>query len=248
MKVFKDYSAFYDLLYNEKDYKTEANYIHELIENDVPKAKSILNLGCGTGNHDFLLAEKGYEIKGIDLSEEMIHIANKKLSINKVKENLSFETGNARTLRVEKKFDVVISLFHVMSYQVKNEEINQVFETVNFHLKAGGIFIFDCWYGPGVLTDLPTVRHKVLENEALKIHRIANPVMHLDENYTDVNYTILVNNKKDQSSYEIKETHKMRYLFIPELETICSLKGFKLKHLKDNIFSNNWNALFVCQK
>ena len=248
MNVFRDYSTFYDLLYKDKDYAAEVNYIHQLIGQYVPHAKSILNLGCGTGNHDFLMAERGYETVGIDFSGNMIDLANIKLEGHSNQEMLAFKTGDARSVRIDKKFDVVISLFHVMSYQITNEDINHVFETARFHLREKGIFIFDCWYGPGVLKDLPTVRHKKLENEVLRIHRIASPVMHIDENYVDVNYTILVHNKKDLSFYEIEETHKMRYLFIPELKAFCSGNGFECERLNNNIFSNNWNALFVCRK
>lgn len=248
MSVFKDYSAYYDLLYKDKNYAEEADYIHQLIKQHAPHATSILNLGCGTGNHDFLISEKGYEIKGIDFSEDMVALANKKLIEIKTAGKLSFETGDARSVRINKQFDVVISLFHVMSYQITNEDINKVFETARVHLKEGGLFIFDCWYGPGVLTDPPVVRHKMLESEELRIHRIANPFIHTRENYVDVNYTILVHNKKSGSFYEIKETHKMRYLFIPELNAFSCSNGFVPEYLSNNIFSNNWNALFVCKR
>ena len=56
MSVFKDYSNYYDLLYSDKDYEAEADYIDHLIQKNNPGAKTILNLGCGTGKHDFLLA------------------------------------------------------------------------------------------------------------------------------------------------------------------------------------------------
>ena len=46
------------------------------------------------------------------------------------------------------------------------------------HLKPNGVFIFDFWYGPGVLTDPPVVRLKRLENEEIEVLRIAEPVMH----------------------------------------------------------------------
>ena len=75
MKAFGNYSRYYNLLYKDKDYKGEAGFIHDLIQKYSPGAKSILDLGCGTGRHDLLLAEKGYAITGVDMSEEMLLIA-----------------------------------------------------------------------------------------------------------------------------------------------------------------------------
>ena len=75
MKVFGNYSRYYNLLYKDKDYKGEAGFIHDLIQKYSPGAKSILDLGCGTGRHDVLLAEKGYVMTGVDMSEEMLLIA-----------------------------------------------------------------------------------------------------------------------------------------------------------------------------
>lgn len=247
MIVFKDYSIYYDLLYKDKDYLAEATFINNLIKLYAPEAKSILNLGCGTGSHDFFLADMGYQVTGIDMSADMISIANKKL-MNCQNDNVSFHVGDIRSIRLNRQYDVIISLFHVISYQVSNMDLAATFDTVDEHLLNGGIFIFDCWYGPGVLSNPPITRYKVLENDRLKIHRIAYPIMHLDENYVDVNYTILVQNNEDQTFYEINETHKMRYLFTPEVNALCASKKFRIEQLHNNIFSNDWKKLFIISK
>lgn len=79
MSNFKDYAKFYDALYQDKNYADEVAYIQKVFNkhSKIP-VKSILNLGSGTGNHDGLLAEKGYEITGVDLSTDMIKIAEEK--------------------------------------------------------------------------------------------------------------------------------------------------------------------------
>ena len=75
MPVFGAYSRYYDLLYRDKDYAGEAAYVHGLIERYRPGSVSILDLGCGTGRHDFCLAELGHELTGVDLSHEMLAVA-----------------------------------------------------------------------------------------------------------------------------------------------------------------------------
>jgi hypothetical protein len=57
----------------------------------------------------------------------------------------------------------VFSLFHVMSYQTSNKDLQDAFETAKINLKPGEIFIFDCWYGSSVLTDRPVGRVNALK-------------------------------------------------------------------------------------
>ena len=85
----------------------------------------------------------------------MIRIAQK----NKNK-NLTFIRSSIEELHLNQKFDAVISLFHVMSYQTTNEELSAAFKTASKHLAKGGIFIFDFWYGPTVHNEKPSIRIK----------------------------------------------------------------------------------------
>ena len=219
MSVFGKYSQYYDLLYKDKDYNAEVEYIAKLIDLHSPQSKTILDLGSGTGIHDFLLAKKGFKVTGVDISGNMIAEANSKLisDYSSQKDSLNFNVGDIRTWESEEKFDVVVSLFHVMSYQVSNEDVKKALSTVKKHLKPNGLFIFDFWYGSGVLNDPPAIRVKRLENAYNLVTRLAEPKMYPNENAVDVNYTILVRDKSDDTIEEFRETHKMRYFFFPEL-------------------------------
>jgi SAM-dependent methyltransferase len=254
MSVFAYYARYYDLLYKDKDYSGEACFVSDLIKEFAPEARTILELGCGTGIHAKLLAEAGYELHGIDNSAEMLAAARGRLHDMKqeLAERLSFSHGDARTARIDKKFDVVISLFHVMSYQVTNDDLLAAVETAKVHLKPGGIFIFDCWYGPAVLTDRPVVRVKRLEDEAISVTRIAEPVMHPNNNIVDVNYRVLIKDKTNNTHEELRETHRMRYLFKPELEYYLSAHQMSIEKCvewmstKETGF-DTWNACFVAR-
>jgi SAM-dependent methyltransferase len=224
MSVFNDYSNYYDLLYSDKDYQAEADYIDHLIQKNNPGSKTILNLGCGTGKHDFLLAEKGYTITAIDLSPTMIEIAK----ANNVSANINFLENDVRDFHVETKFDAVISLFHVMSYQTENKDLSLAFQTAQKHLKSDGVFIFDCWYGPGVLADPPKHKTKEVENENLRIFRKTSPIMHEEQNCVDVVFDITITDKQSSQEFKLSELHKMRYLFVPEIENIANQTNLKL--------------------
>ncbi|AFY36213.1 class I SAM-dependent methyltransferase [Calothrix sp. PCC 7507] len=255
MSVFGNYARYYDLLYRDKDYVGEAQFIHQLIQTHAPNAQNILELGCGTGNHAVLLAKEGYKIHGVDFSQEMLDKAESRLSQlpPDLTSRLNFSQGDIRQVRLNQTFDVVISLFHVISYQTTNEDLLAAFATVKEHLKPGGIFIFDVWYGPAVLTERPTVRVKRLEDEEILVTRIAEPVMHPNENLVDVNYQVFIKNKASGVVEDLQETHQMRYLFKPEIEFLCDT--FQLLPIesyewmtKQKASLETWSVCFVFHK
>lgn len=254
MAIFNKYSNYYNTLYSDKDYAGEANYIDMLIKKHHPNAKTILNMGCGTGRHDFLLAERGYLLTGVDFSEEMLSIAiDQKSKMDLDSSKTEFYTGDIRNIRLPKKFDIVISLFDVMSYQTKNLDLKKAFETASFHLEKDGLFIFDCWYGPGVLNDPPTIRVKELENDKIIIKRTAKPTLYQNENIVDVDYHLFVRDKKDEKVEEICETHSMRYLFKLEIEMIFENIGFEMisfsEFMSDSLPGpDNWDVCFIGRK
>ena len=230
MSVFSSYARYYDLLYKDKDYAAEAAYIHQLIGTFAPGTKTILELGCGTGIHASILAAHGYHIHGIDRSEEMLESAARRAAqLDKdISQRLAFSSGDIRTARVGTTFDAVISLFHVISYQTSLEELKAAFSTARAHLEPGGIFIFDFWYGPAVVSQKPAVRVKRLEDDTIEATRIAEPAMRPAENIVDVNYQVFIRTKADGKIEELSESHRMRYLFDPEIDALLAQQGMKL--------------------
>ncbi len=255
MKIFSDYAQYYDLLNQQKDYKQEVDYIISLLMKFAPDASNLLELGCGTGLHAINLAEKGYHIEGVDQSQDMINLARKKLktSPNSISNLVNFNIGDIRTYSINKSFDVALSLFHVISYQVTNRDLNQSFNTVSKHLKPGGIFIFDCWYGPAVISNKPYKRNKKFEDDKLIINRQAMPHIHPLKNLVDVHFDIKITNKKTGKSENIKEIHKMRYLFNPEIELLLKMNNLELLHSEkwltgDEPGFDSWYVTFICKR
>lgn len=252
MGNFSKYASYYNLFYENKDYKGEAEFISQLIRENKADAISVLNMGCGTGRHDIELSKLGYYIMGVDMSEDMISIAQKnteKLS----QPNISYQVGDIRNFQTKKKYEVVLALFHVVSYQNSNQDLLNAFQTMADALERGGICIFDAWHGPGVLRDLPVVRVKRINNKDMNITRIAEPLLHPAKNVVDVNYEIQIQERKSGNVEIIRELHPMRYLFAPEVEYYLSICGLKLlkcidcNSLKEADF-NSWTAYFIAIK
>jgi SAM-dependent methyltransferase len=247
--LFNHYAKYYNLLYEDKNYKKEVDYIHSLIQRFADRpVHAILDIGCGTGTHASFLSQLGYHITGVDMSEDMIRDA----LIKKIP-HTDFHVGNAVDFRLSQKFEVITSLFHVLSYQTTNDNLQKMIANAADHLSDGGIFIFDFWYAPAVLTERPSVRIKRLEDADIKITRLSEPVLKINENTVDVNFELLIENKHNQQLTVIKEVHPMRYFSMPEIERLLTINGMKLLYAQEWLTENTpsektWGVCCVAGK
>lgn len=233
--VFNAYARYYDLLYCDKDYAGEAAYVDRLIQRHRSGTRSLLELGSGTGKHARLLAEKGYEVHGVERSADMLAIAQA-APFGAPSSGLrppTFSQGDLRDVRVGKPFEAVISLFHVISYMPANADLLKAFATARAHLVPGGLFVFDFWYGPAVLSERPAVRVKRMEDDRLAVTRLAEPVLNTEACQVEVNYHLFLRDKAADRVEEIRETHLMRYLFLPEVEHLLASSGLGLRHAEE---------------
>ena len=250
MQTFQDYAYYYNAFYQDKDYTAEALQVDSLLKRYGSNISAIINFGCGTGKHDIELAKLGYQCTGIDMSSLMIDIAQE--NAQKSVGNIGFSVADIRNFEPQTQYDAVISLFHVMSYQTKNQDILSAFRSARKALAEGGLFVFDAWYGPGVLSDKPCVRVKEIEDEKNKLVRIARPVMHDKENVVDVCYEVFVMDKESGHTKVINEVHNMRYFFRPELEFLLQEAGFELLDNLDcqtlgETDYNSWTSYFIAR-
>lgn len=245
------YARYYDLLYRDKDYAREADFVMSRLPRQPGPQAHLLELGCGTGLHALELAARGIDVTGIDLSEHMVRLARERAArVDGHAPRPAFEQGDVRSVRLGRKFDIVVSLFHVMSYQVSDSDLRQAFATAAAHLKPGGAFIFDCWYGPAVLSEAPSVRVKRMEDERIQVVRLAEPVVHSGENVVDVNYTVWITDRSCGAIEVVREVHAMRYLFLPEIRSMLNAAGLELRQACEwlsgkELDCSTWSATVV---
>lgn len=217
---FDAYSRYYDMLYRDKDYQGEVDYIDRLLRTHGVGGRDILEFGSGTGKHGRLLAGRGYQVRGIERSSEMLAQAEQTAGF-------VCELGDICAVQLDRTFDAVLSLFHVISYQMTNQAVSAVFTRAAEHLAPGGLFIFDIWYSPAVYTQYPAVRVKRLEREGLRVTRIAEPDIHPNENRVDVNYSVFAEDQSDGTVQTLSECHPMRHFSLPELDLFGEHAGFE---------------------
>ena len=244
--IFEKYSDYYDLLYKDKDYNSEAKYIHNLISRHGTSFKDILEFGSGTGKHAAILVGLGYKVHGIELSANMVSKA-------KIIPGFTCQQGNITNTKMNKTYNVVLSLFHVMSYQTKNKQLEDVFENAAEHLNKNGLFIFDFWYSPAVNVQKPSVRVKRVANDKIEITRIAEPVVMPNENRVNINYNIFVKSLLDKKIDIIKETHTVRHFSLLEIDIISEIYGFERLEVEEfktgkKIDENTWGPCVVLKK
>lgn len=243
-KTFDFYSDYYDLLYKDKNYNHEVDYLENIIKSFNIQDKTILDLGCGTGSHAAHFIERGYEIYGVEPSEKMCEIAMRK--------GINIYQNDIASFSINRKFKIITALFHVFSYLTENDVINSSLLNIKRHMDIEGIFIFDFWYLPAVLELKPETRIKRIENDFLKITRIAEPVVHFDKNIVDVNYEVLIEDLNSERIIKINETHKMRYFSLPEIEYYLNNNGFKVINFeawltKEKPSENTWGVTSICK-
>jgi SAM-dependent methyltransferase len=244
--VFQTYSKYYDLLYRDKDYHRESEYIVDVLSRFGFDGKHIMEFGSGTGKHANILTELGFHVSGIEKSADMIAQAN-------VNDMFSLMQGDIRNIRLGYQFDAVLSLFHVMSYQIENEDVHSVFSNASLHLKPGGLFVFDVWFTPAVYTIKPTVRIKKLGDSDTEIVRVAEPQIDHERNVVDVSYTIFVKNKNSGNVDVVEEKHTLRHFSSPEISLFAEYSGFKMLGSEEFLTKkkpgdDTWGVCFILQK
>src|SRR5438132_12349066 len=169
------YAQAYDLLYLDQDYTAEFDLLENIFHRSGDKPTSrVLDLGCGTGNHAFPLASRGYEVVGIERSESMLAQACNKLAHALTKPKLSYRAGDIRSVKLESEFDAALMMFAVLGYQLENKDVLAALKTARQHVRPGALFIYDVWYGPAVLHQRPSERSRVIPTADGKILRISS--------------------------------------------------------------------------
>lgn len=136
MKPYEQLSKFY-----KKDWGKDSVRYVELITNVINKfnlnTNSILDVGCGTGILANKLRNMNFDVSGIDISEDMIKVANE------TTKGIDFTVSDMRSFKLNKTFDMITCAFDAINYVTSDEDMKATIDTIYNHLKNNGFFIFD---------------------------------------------------------------------------------------------------------
>jgi SAM-dependent methyltransferase len=134
MSGYEAFARFYDAV--QGDRADAADYARSLLERHHPEARSVLELACGTGSILAGLRDR-YEVVGVDLSEEMLAVAKRKLP------DVELVRADMTRVRLRRRFDVVLCLYDSINHLLRWRQWEALFDRAREHLHADGVFVFD---------------------------------------------------------------------------------------------------------
>ena len=141
MESYTSFAKVYDLFMNEVPYDLWVDYIEEIWKKYNVKPNLVLDLGCGTGNITCRLSQKGYNMIGLDLSNEMLVEAKQKA--DELCQNILFLEQDMKELNLYETVESCICTCDCLNYILEEDELLEVFKCINKYLDTNGIFIFD---------------------------------------------------------------------------------------------------------
>lgn len=188
------------------------------------KAKSVLDLTCGTGSQVFFLSQRGYKIIGSDFSPALLKIARQRAK--KEKRNIKFIDGDMRSSRLG-KFDAVITMFNAIGHLSKSG-FEKALKNIHHNLQDGGIYVFDIM-NLEVLTDkavadLSWHMHKKVGDD--QIHNVQCLTLDRKRGLLTA-YDNLIIQKKANKPTTINNKFSLQLYSAKELKEMLARNGFK---------------------
>lgn len=225
-KIFSESAKFYDNFYKKKNYHKEFKYINQFLPK---KELEIFEVGCGTGSYSIFFAKKNKHVYAIDLSDQMILFAKKKIKSKKIN-NIEFKQLDILKYKSKKRHDACLMMFNVINYFTTEKDLKLLFRIIYRSLKSGGIFLFDQW-------KFSNINKSNFQKRKIKINRTQitrNGYTRVDK----LNRKLLVNYE-----YEIKkpfkskvrkfsESHNLKVHNLNDIKSIIRNKFKIVKYLK----------------
>ncbi len=244
MKLYTELAEYYfDIEKSGRKFEEEIYFLDDLFKKH--KIKSVIDMGCGTGEHVKALQARGYEVVGVDSSEKMVGVARKRHP------QCKFDTGFMQGYQASHHYDGIVFLFGTFNYLISEEEIKSCLKLLQQNLKPAGLAIFEIWNADPIRR----IKRKPITNVAslksgqvqIKRHRGFRLTRSDASTVVDVNYIYTLDKR------ELKDKHTMRVFFWNEIK--AKLEDFKFEVLNvygnykmDKFKSNGGKILIVAKK
>ncbi|MGL5438086.1 MAG: class I SAM-dependent DNA methyltransferase [Lachnospiraceae bacterium] len=139
MEAYTSFASIYDLFMDNIPYETWCEYLTGLLQEYGVSDGLVLELGCGTGTMTRLLSDRGYDMIGVDLSEEMLDMAMARQQDGRI----LYLLQDMREFELYGTVRAVVSICDSLNYILEYKDLVKVFTLVNNYLDPGGVFIFD---------------------------------------------------------------------------------------------------------
>lgn len=231
MEAYTGFAQVYDQFMEDVPYEDWLDIIHTHLKNEAIEDGLILDLGCGTGTMTRLLADKGYDMIGIDGSEEMLMEAREAEYDLERSRPILYLCQDMREFELYGTVRAIVSICDCMNYMLTKEDLTTVFRLANNYLDPGGIFLFDM--------NTPYKFREVMGNQTIAEN--GEGASFIWENYYDAQtgrneYDLTLFIEQENGLYErVEEVHEQRGYEIHEVKTCADLAGMEFVAVFDAV-------------
>lgn len=230
MKLYTELAEYYyDIEKSGRKFRDEVDFLNEIFKRH--NVKTVLDMGCGSGEHVVALQQYGYKITGVDSSPDMIKVAKKRFP------NCNFEVSSMQEYVKEKQYDGIYCIFGTFNYLVKEREIDIYLENTRKNLKPAGISILEIWNAIPIkkiqrkpLTNVGMVKVGdviIKRNRGFKLKKTEEDPT-VDANLVEVNFIY------NLDKTEVKDKHMMRVFTMEEIIERLKYHKFELMDIYGN--------------
>ena len=228
MEAYSDFARVYDIFMDNVEYEKWAEYLIGSLKEYGIEDGIVLELGCGTGVMTELLAESGYDMIGVDNSEEMLGEAMEKRAESG--HEILYLEQDMREFELYGTVRAVVSVCDCMNYITEEDDLLTVFKLVNNYLDPDGIFIFDM--------NTPYKYREMLGNTTIAENReegsfIWENYYDPEEEINEYDLTIFVQEEGD-TFHRFTETHLQRGYTVGQMRTLVEQSGLKILEIMDS--------------
>ena len=176
--MFEKSAQLYDLAYSFKDYARESAWIRDAVHARTPRARRLLDVGCGTGKHlEHLRTE--FACQGLDLNPEFVELARQRTG-------LRVHRASMDSFEVEERFDAVVCLFSSIGY---TSDLPGAIRSMARHLNTGGVLIVEPWLRPDQWTGghVQVIDH---EGHGIRLVRMTTSWLDGTQSILDMHYLV----------------------------------------------------------
>ncbi len=242
-KSYKSLAGYYDLIFQQKNYEKEADFIYQIKSRYKQDAAKILDVGCGTGEHLNLLKDKFEILQGVDLNKEIIKAAKKKSS------KIKYAVAGMADFKFNQKFDIITCLYSVFNYNLTLEEADRTIKNFKEHLAAGGILIIALYKPMNTKKEISIHTGKKNNIEVAKINQFS---IDNETNIETSDFIVLIK-KNGKVDFSIENGHKMKIFQLEEFSELLRTNKFEDISVYDNFtdtyaVSESKYPVFVARK
>jgi SAM-dependent methyltransferase len=222
--VFTESAELYDLIYSGfKDYAAEAARLAELLRSLDPACRTVLDVGCGSGEHARLLATAhGFAVDGIDLDPAFVRIARAKHPAGR------FAEADMSAFHLTRRYDAILCLFGSIGYARTLDRLGGALRCFREHVHGHGVLVVEPWFAPGALA---AGRHseRTAERPGVRVRRVGTTEIEGRISRLHFAYTI----ETADGTRDATETHELGLFTLEEMRAAFAAAGWSAEHRPD---------------